>query len=297
MNYKEIKIKVNHEDADIASYVFIENGSEGVSVIDANDVLEILNSKTSWDYYDKSLEILDTEQAVISGGFAEDFDEFILFNEIEKAVGYSPKMFAEVRPVEDWSNSWKDSFSPMNFGKVVVVPVWLDGNYDKTKVLIDPGMGFGTGLHESTGMCLKMLSRLDLKGKSVIDIGCGSGILGIAASKLGSKNTTFIDIDEQAIASCKHNMTINNVKGTVIKGNLVDKCHDNFDVVLANLTADILIGLSSDLKRILKSNAIIILSGVISERKEEVISKYVSLGFSPIELSEEGDWVALSFGI
>ena len=78
MNYKEIKIKVRHEDADIASYVFIENGSEGVSVIDANDVLEILNSKTSWDYYDKSLEILDTEQAVISGGFAEDFDESFL---------------------------------------------------------------------------------------------------------------------------------------------------------------------------------------------------------------------------
>lgn len=297
MNYKDVKVTVNHKDAELVCYAFNEFGSDGVSVLDANDVLDVIRAKSSWDYYDKSLEKLDTSNATIAGGFPEDFDERRLLEYVESLIGYKPESFVEILPVEDWNNSWKDVYAPLDFGKVVVVPEWLDGDYDKPKVLIDPGMGFGTGLHETTGMCIKLLSDVNLAGKKVVDVGCGSGILGIAALKLGCEECAFIDIDPDAVKACRRNVRINKVKGKITLGDLTNKCGERFDVILANLTADILIRLSSDINRISNPGAQLILSGIIGERKDEVIKRFLSLGCKGSEILEEGDWVALSFTV
>ena len=277
MKYKQVTIITTHEEADLAAYAMIEAGSDGACVKDAEDIKEILRSEHNWDYYDDSLRNLP-RHTYVTGCYDENADLSDLFSTLREFLGRDAEITVSVCDSADWENEWKKYYSPLDFGRFVVVPKWMDGNYDKPKILIDPGMAFGTGLHESTGMCLGLLSDMDCKGAEILDVGCGSGILGISALALGAKDCTFIDIDPQAANATQSNLSFNGLSAEVICGDLASDYKGCADIVLANLTADILIRLRTELPRVMKKGSVIIMSGIIDKRTEEIERAYFGSG-------------------
>lgn len=294
MKYKQITVKVSHDNADLASCAMIESGSEGVSIVDGADIRETLESDRNWDYYDESLNNCDTGVALVTGCFAENFDITALFDLIKGYLGCEVELLSSVCDSVDWENEWKKYYKPIDFGRITVVPKWLDGDYGKPKILIDPGMAFGTGAHESTGMCIELLASLDLSDKTVLDVGCGSGILGIAALALGAKECTFIDIDPQAVTAAESNLALNGLSGTTICGDLAEEYKKTADLVLANLTADILLKLRRDLPCVTHSGSCIIMSGIINARAEDVLNGYLGENseYSLVSTVKRGEWQA-----
>ncbi len=294
MKYKQVTVKVRHDETDIVSYAIIEAGSEGASVTDGEEVREILGSKKNWDYYDPSLDEIDTSAAFVSGCFGEDADISGLTDTLAKYLGRDVEVDVTVCDSVDWENEWKKYYKPIDFGALVVVPKWLDGNYDKPKILIDPGMAFGTGTHETTGMCIELLSDVELSDKSALDVGCGSGILGISALRLGARECTFIDIDPQAVCATESNLSLNGLKAEVLEGDLTDKYGGKADIVLANLTADILLRLRPALTDVMQSGGYIIISGIINSRVSDVLDGFgIDDGeFSIVRARKKGEWQA-----
>lgn len=293
MKYKQITVKIKHEEVDLVSYAFIEAGSEGVNIIDGNDINEVINSKANWDYYDKSLLSLDTENAVVSGGFACDFDTSALAAEIKSYIGRDIELNCKICDSVDWENEWRKYYAPIDFGGVVIVPAWMKNEYGDKALLLEPGMAFGTGNHETTGMCIKLMQLADVENKSVIDVGCGSGILGLSALKLGAGNCVFVDNDSLAADAARANLKLNGIDGqTVICGDLVSEVKNRADIVIANITADILIRLSNDLDKVIKSRGKLILSGIIDGRVDDVKAVY-ALNYKVLEFMREKEWNAL----
>lgn len=199
---------------------------------------------------------------------------------------------------EDWRNNWKKYFNPMPVGeKLLIRPSWRD-DYDAggRKVLnIDPGLAFGTGGHDTTRLCLEMCEKYMKKGACVLDVGCGSGILGIAALLLGAEKAVGVDIDETAVRTAKENAEINGVsdKFSAICGSFTDKVEGKYDIVLANIVADAIMFLSKGIKDFMKDNSVYIMSGIIDTRADEV-RQSVSRYFDIIEEHIENGWACFA---
>ena len=195
-----------------------------------------------------------------------------------------------------WEQIWKTHFSILPIlDKLVIKPVWqeLDDKDDRIVINLDPGMAFGTGHHPTTRMCLEELSRQELTGKSILDIGSGSGILSIAAVKLGALSCIGIDIDENAIDSALNNIEMNGVSENItLQTGVLDDLDSTFkyDVIVANITAQIIINLVPSISSYLKPNGIVITSGILSELFPEVENTFNQLGFECSSLINSGDW-------
>ena len=195
-----------------------------------------------------------------------------------------------------WREQWKEHFKPIPIGKVVIVPEWI--NYQEKqgeiKILLDSNMAFGTGEHETTSMCVEMLEKYVSKDDTVLDVGCGSGILGISASKLGAKKVIMTDIDECAVIATEHNMKLNGVtNGVVMLKNLLDDNTVKGDVIACNIMAEVLIFFAPHIGNNLNDNGVIILSGILVERLEAVKKAYLDAGFEFVEQKIKGEWSAL----
>ena len=200
---------------------------------------------------------------------------------------------------ESWYDSWKKYYSPIEIGNYVIVPKWINYKNEKNliKILIDPGMAFGTGEHESTKMCLDLMSNVDFNDKDVIDVGTGSGILGVGAMLSNAKSCYMCDIDSVAVKAAQENALLNNVEDKVVieLADLLTKDDKKADIVLANLTAGILQRLSLDLPNYINKGGILICSGIIHERKQEVIDAFLKQGFTLVESKVLGEWNGLKF--
>lgn len=292
MKYKQISVMVKHEEADIAAYAFIESGSEGVNIIDGQDINEIIRSGSNWDYFDESLLAQDTENAIIIGGYDYGFDAQPLAALLNGYLGRAVELNIQQRDSLDWENEWRKYYAPIDFGKIVILPAWLKNVYGDRALLLEPGMAFGTGNHETTGMCIKLMQRAGVKGRTVIDVGCGSGILGLAALKLGAERCVFVDNDSIAADAAKANLKLNGYSDqTVICGDLVSEITIMSDIVVANITADILIRLAGDLGKVLKKGGKLILSGIIDGRLNDVLNVY-SKDYELLETAHDKDWNA-----
>lgn len=302
MKWYEITVNTTSEYTDLIADVFFSVGcGGGVKIIDKNDVMDILRSNLMWDYVDEDV-FKKSEIAKVSGFVSkEELDAKL--NEIKNVIkenGYTAGEIT-INEVDDesWYDCWKRYYSPIEIGKYAIVPEWI--NYksaeDKTVILIDPGMAFGTGEHESTKMCLKLMSDIDFREKDVIDVGTGSGILGVGAMLSGAKSCYMCDIDSVAVKAAQENAALNNVdKKVVIElADLLTKKEKKADVILANLTADILIRLSMGLTKHMNENACLICSGIIHERKKEVIDAFVKAGLTLSKEETMGEWDALRF--
>lgn len=301
MNWLEITVFTNTDGSDLVAEILSEIGSDGVAIYDNNDLAEILKSDVIWDYVDEHLLINNPVVRVI-GYFPQ--SETMIYEKLQISLDNLAKnsdgtvgsleYTTQIIDEQDWVNVWKKYYKPIPIGDITIVPVWLkyQSREDEKVVLMDPGRAFGTGEHESTRLCLGMLSKISAKDKIVLDIGCGSGILGIAAAKCGAKLVYLSDIDDIAVDAAKYNATLNNVSENVIVENkdLLQHGCVKGDIIFANITADILIKLSGSISNALNCGAVVILSGIIRKRFDEVLNAYKSVGLKVLDMPELGEW-------
>lgn len=300
MKYLQITVATISEFSDIVANKLLECGSSGVVVKDCNDIKEVLKSSKNWDYVDESL--LEYDSIVyVAGFYEEDADSKNIIKEIESLKGDeyfatgSLEITTEVLSSEDWENVWKKYYEPIDCGKITIVPKWLESkNKDSIPVYIDPGMAFGTGNHETTSMCITLMQNIDIKNKCVIDMGCGSGILGICASKLGAGNVLYTDIDADAVRIAKDNAEYNKTldDAEFICGDLATRDGVTADLLIANLTADLLVRLNSNAVKLTSKGSYAVVSGIIDDYANSVIDAYKP-DFDILKIEKRNGWQAM----
>lgn len=201
---------------------------------------------------------------------------------------------------EDWENNWKAYFKPMPVGeKLLIQPLWIDeiDNPENRAVLsIEPGLAFGTGGHHTTKLCLETLERYVKAGDAVLDTGCGSGILAIASLLFGAESAVGVDIDELAVKTAVENGKLNGFtepQYRIVQGNLADKVDGVYNVVVANIVADVIMLFAKDVGRFMREDAVFITSGIIDTREAEVQAALRENGFAVTERNEQSGWVCL----
>ena len=201
---------------------------------------------------------------------------------------------------EDWANSWKEYYKPIKIGeKIVIVPAWEKYTQQEGEIIVrmDPGMAFGTGTHETTRLVIKLLEKYIKNGMRVADVGCGSGILAICASKLGAKECKAYDIDPVAVKVANENIKDSGLTNVTCEVSdllrQVDKS-EPYDVICANIVADIIIRMMPDVGAFMNESSVILASGIIIERSQDVISAFEAHGFKIVERVDENGWCALS---
>ena len=303
----ELTVYTTHDGSELVADLLSEYSDEGVSISDAEDLIELTENKIVWDYADES--IYKTDKTVSVKVYlpfsnakeltAEIQDRLIsLKNACPFDLGSLSTESSEVDG-DYWREKWKENFKPLHIGdRVVVVPDWIE--YEKAPheiaIYLDSNMAFGTGEHETTSMCVEFLQTLVKSGDVVLDVGCGSGILGITASKLGAKEVIMTDIDECAVVATERNIKLNKIEnGKVLLKNLLDDNTVKGDVVVANIVADVLIGFAPFIGGNLKPKGTIILSGILVDRLELVKKAYLDAGFIFIDEKIKGEWSACVF--
>ncbi len=310
MIYLELTITTTPEAQELVADKLWEYTSYGVSICDDNDIIELINKRRqTYDYLEDSLtESVNTTVTLVKCYLDLNTDSSVFLsieNELsamkERAKGFinfgSLEMVKRQVDGDDWIEIWRKHYRPMDKGRVVVCPEWIDYDNKENKVVvkIDSNMAFGTGEHETTSMCIEFIGETIKENQVVLDIGTGSGILGITAVKLGAKCSYMTDIDEVAVKTAKHNAILNGVseKCIITTDNLLNNVDTVADLVVANITADILCILAKDIKKYIKQNTIIILSGILREKAEEVVQTYSNIGIKVIGSKSQGEWVAL----
>ena len=279
-------------------------GSEGVGIYDKNDFLQLCKSDVVWDYVDES--VLAASGVVrVLGYFPEhsaDDAEAELAKRLDRLKRDCPfetgslETSRRVVGDEDWNVVWRKFYSPIECGGIAVVPGWIDYSpKEGVKVVkMDPGMAFGTGEHETTRLCLRLMQEGFVEGARAADLGTGSGILAVAASKLGASSVDACDIDEKAVAVAKSNCVINGVTNVTVKrADLLAELSGRYDLILANITADILIRLAEGVAPYLAPHGRLIVSGIIAARFESVKDAFLNSGFEAVRHESDGEWHAM----
>ena len=302
MNWTEISINVKREDCETASAIANMVVPYGIYVEDYSDLETAALEIAHIDLIDEELLKKDRTGVIIHIYIPAE-------ENAEESIAYLRERFsaasisAEVGSVgvddADWSENWKKYFKAFEIGeKLAVCPSWEDyDNKDGRVVLkIDPGAAFGTGTHATTSMCLELLDRYIDKDETVLDVGCGSGILAISAVLLGAGEAVGVDIDAQSVKVSKENADINGVseKTNFICGNLTEKISGKYDIVCANIVADIIMMLTPDVENYLNDNGIFMCSGIIDLRAAEVKETLLSNGYEIIEEVVKENWYAFA---
>ncbi|MDO8562965.1 MAG: 50S ribosomal protein L11 methyltransferase [Candidatus Limnocylindria bacterium] len=213
-----------------------------------------------------------------------------------QAFGLGPigELRTRAVPDEDWLESWKATFTPIRIGRFLVRPTWSDSTSDGDAIplVLDPGMAFGTGLHPTTQACLERLSTLEVAGKGVLDVGCGSGVLAIAAAKRGATGVTAVDTDPLAVRAAAANAVRNGVGVAMSAGSAADIA-GTFDVVFANIVAPVIRRIAPDLRARLAPGGALVLAGIIAGEEVETAGAFAGLGLRVTDRDARGDWVSL----
>jgi len=301
MKYTEIKIKTTTIGSEILADFLEEITGEGVSIYDKSD----LDNISTWDYKEDTLESSFDEEVILNGYVLKENEENVLSLLGEKlgelqALGLdmgSMEITLADSESDKWRDVWKTHFKPIDLGRIVICPEWIDYENTEGKIVvkIDPGLAFGTGEHETTSMVLSLMQNEVFEGKKVIDVGCGSGILGIAARLCGADDVTLIDMDPQAVEASIMNARLNGCEKelNILEGDLLSVTDGKYDVVLANLTADILEILAKDINRCIKDGTVLIMSGILNTKLEGIKAVYTALGFETVSENTKGEWSAL----
>ncbi len=319
MNWTEVNIYTTTEGIDPVCGCLLGIGVTGFAIRDSKDFEEFLNDKTgNWDYIDDDLMNMRDCETCVTVYLPDDSQGADMLSALRsemsalgerdenKAFGRLAVELANVRE-EDWANNWKQYFKPLTVGeRLVIKPSWeeYDPTDGRTVLEIDPASSFGTGQHNTTQLCLELIEKNLRDGDRVLDLGCGSGILSIAAVLLGADSATAVDISQNSVETAKENASKNNIPtekytaycGDIISDNaLVEKIGGGFDIIAANIVADVLIAMSLIFERFLKKGGRLILSGIITERADEVIEAVKSKGYALVEIREKDGWAAVLF--
>ena len=307
MNWIEVKIKTTTEAVEAVSNILYEVGVDGVVIEDSNDSIFKKEAKGDWDYIDESILENSYEGAIVKGYLPKSEGLLDIIELIKQSVERIPsfnldKGLGEVTTTEvyeeDWANEWKKYYKPKKIGnQIVIKPSWemYEPKENELIVELDPGMAFGTGTHETTMMCVQNLEKYISENSLVFDIGCGSGILSIVAAKVGAKKVLGVDLDQVAVDASLRNVSDNKVSDTVEikRGNLMDVVDGKADIIVANIMADIIMGLSSYISDFMKNDAVFIASGIILEKVDEVVAELKNNKFEIISIDRQGEWAAI----
>ncbi len=266
------------------------------------DYSDVTTDGVYGDLIDESILNADREHIAVSlfVPAEKSLSEYVAFlRERFAALGIEAELSTEGMREEDWAESWKQYYHPIPLGRVTVVPAWQDYAPAEGELIIrmDPGMAFGTGTHETTRLVMRFLQDVIAGGERVLDIGCGSGILSLCASKLGAAFCAAYDIDPVAVRVAEENIREDGADNIVcgvadlLRG--VDTSGGPFDFVVANIVSDVILRLLPDVGGVMKTGARMILSGIIAPRAEEIRTAVATHGFCLIEERTENDWVAL----
>ncbi len=314
MDWLEVCVKTSHLGIEPVSTRLTAMGIDSFIIDDEADFNSFLEENTKyWDYVDEDLATkmkgLSQIRFYIENGpdAAEQVEQIrSQLNELKTGTGVdvgSLEMAVSIQRDEDWENAWKQYYEPIEIGeRIIINPVWLPAPEQEGKVIVnlDPGMAFGTGSHASTRMCLKELELRVSGGETVLDLGCGSGILSIAALLLGSGSAVALDIDDKAADMAVENAALNGFappRFVAMAGNVLDSsCPElgKFDLVLANIVADVIIPLAPVVSRYFNPGAVFICSGIIGSRETEVTDALSAAGLQVISRRKEEDWVQLT---
>ena len=313
MKYVKIAIKTTTDAVDLVSSLFDDLGIEGVQIEDHIPLSEEDKKAMFIDILPK-MEPDDGSAIVSSYIDPETIDVKELTKQIEEGleelsffmnVG-DKKVITEETDDKDWLNNWKEFFKPFRVADdIVIKPTWekLDEVKENDLVIeIDPGTAFGTGAHETTKLCILGLRKYITPETKLLDVGCGSGILSIIGLKSGAKSAVGTDIDPAALTATYENIKVNHIvkeQFQVVEGNIIEDEKmqkelniSQYDIVVANILADVIIPLSTTLKKTMSAGALFISSGIIDMKKDEVEEAILSNDFEMIEVNEMGDWVS-----
>ncbi len=312
MNWTEVKIYTTTAGIDPLTGSMLDLGLQGFMIEDAQDFDEFLHDTTPhWDYVDQAVmeKMKDCETCVTIyvADNPQGMEELMQVRQIlarlkaQDPDGRYGRLELEMKDVdeEDWSNAWKKYYHPVQVGEhLVVCPSWeaYDRQPDDVVLTLNPGMAFGTGTHDTTRLCMELLEKYITPQDTVLDVGCGSGILAITAALLGANKIIGCDIDEVAVKVAGENAALNGVQDRIAfhQGDLTSQVEGSFQIICANIVADVIIRLSEDAGRYLAKDGIFITSGIIDTREQDVLNALEQNGFQVIERRTSGGWVALA---
>ncbi len=301
MDWTEVKITVDAENVDLAGDIAQMTVPYGIYIEDYSHLKEEVEEIAHIDLIDAKLLKKDRTKAVVHVyvGPDENPGEAVAFlTERYAAAGIGNRIETAPCRQEDWINNWKKYFHPMKVGKKLLIrPDWEQAENRENRIVLnlEPGIAFGTGTHETTRLCMEFLEEYVQPGCAVLDVGCGSGILSVAGLLLGAGSAVGVDIDPLAVKTAVQNAERNHVESrfTGICGSLTEKVAGKFDVVAANIVADVIAELTEQIGNFMNPGAVYLMSGIIDER-EPVVLDALKGRFRVIARREENGWVALA---
>jgi len=309
-NWTEITIYTTSDGIEIISGFLTAHGIKGHVIEDSKDFCDFLEDTTiHWDYIEEDLMELKNKESNVKFYLPDNLQGIESFNEIKASlegqrvlnIGVDlGRLAIETSSIneEDWATAWKKYYHPTKIGKkLVVVPCWEEYTLGEgeIRVTLDPGMAFGTGTHETTRLCMQLLEDCIDTNADMLDIGTGSGILAITSLLLGAKSAIGVDIDELSVKVAYENAQLNNMQDKIklVCGDLTEKVTGKYDVVCANIVADVIIRLSLDVQNFMHDSSVLLVSGIIDERCDEVVIALQKVGLEITEKITENGWVAM----
>lgn len=313
MKWNKFTVKTTTEAEDIVSSTLMDLGVEGVEIVDKVPLTE---SDKKQMFVDILPEVgIDDEIAYLSFYIDSDVDSKELLQnikieleELRRFIDIGECTIEESQTEDkDWINNWKQYFKQFTVDDILIKPSWEEvkpEDNEKLMIQIDPGTAFGTGMHETTQLCIRQLKKYITSSTKLLDVGCGSGILSIVSLKLGADNALGLDIDPNAISASKENAQVNHIpedKFEIRIGNILEDegvqegaGYDKYDIVVANILADVLVPLTPIILKNLKSGGYYITSGIIDMKEEEVVAAVKKSGLEVVEVTHQGEWVSVT---
>ncbi len=310
MDWICMTVRTTTEGAEAVSAMFMELGIQGAVIEDKADIQLNQRPEGQWDIIDEEIaKRMDDDVKVtvyIAGDeraqdtVAHARQELLRLSKME--LGFDAgKLTLEVGSIddEDWAENWKSRYKPFRLGRhFVVKPTWekFDTQDDDIIIEIDPGMAFGSGTHETTGMCVALVEERVKPGDKVIDVGTGTGILAIAAGKVGAVDVLATDLDAMAVRVARENADLNGMKDIIRtrEGDLLEAVDEVADVAIANIIADVIVMMAKPIMKHIRSGGTFICSGIARERQDEVVDALVEAGYEELDIRNQGEWTAIA---
>lgn len=313
MKWNKFRLKTTTESEDLVSSMLMDLGIQGIEI---EDKIPLSQSDKEQMFVDILPEIAEDDGVAYISFYLEEEDdkECILADvrrELEEMRAYADVGECTIEESQtedvDWVNNWKQYFHQFYVDDILIIPSWEEvkpEDEDKMIIHIDPGTAFGTGMHETTQLCIRQIRKFVSEDTTILDVGCGSGILGMLALKFGAKYSVGTDLDPCAIDATHENMEVNGIQNNqyeVMIGNIIDDKeiqdrvgYEKYDIVVANILADVLVPLTPVIVNQLKKGGIYITSGIIEDKEETVVACVKKAGLEVVEVTHQGEWVSVT---